>query len=145
MLAMTRESGSAIMAGTYTGMMLYDAVTRDGQIIDTIQLYGPGLGTRTGIWIHNGTNAGHTTGCILVGFRQNSSTGYLSSGARQRIIDLIESAALTGIANQIVDVLVGFEELPSLADYPEITVTVSWSRQALLQYALYAALRMYVA
>jgi RHS repeat-associated protein len=126
-LAMTAESGSAIMAGIYIGTLLYDQTARNGAIIDTIGLSGANLGNRTNIWIHNGTIVGHTTGCILVGFNQNPVTGGLSQGARQEILDLIEAAAELDMPAPVLDVLVGFASLLSGADFPEITVTVSWN------------------
>jgi len=130
--AMTAGSGSAIMAGEYSGLILRSVRARNGRIIDTISLYGDNLGTRTNIWIHDGIYPSHTSGCILVGFSQDRQSGYLDSGARQAIIDLIDAATATAMENQIFEVLLGFEELPSIADFPEIIVRVSWDSNFLI-------------
>ena len=116
-------------------MLLRNVRTRSGRVIDTIALYGDNLGSRYNIWIHDGNYPSHSSGCILVGFGQDPKTGYLSNGARQAIINLIDAATLTGMANQVFEVLLGFAELPSIADFPEITVRISWDPQFLVSLA----------
>jgi len=122
--AQTGNSGSAIMCGTYTGTLVYDRLLKNGDIIDTIELFGPNLGTRTGILIHNGNTEDDTSGCILVGFSWSRELGFLTIGARQRIVDLIEGAKAVDMDFDIFEVLLGFELLPSMADFPEITVEI---------------------
>jgi len=125
-LARTADSGSAIEAGTYSGEIVRGAVFGNNPPVDAILLSNDELlGTRSGIYIHNGTTIDDSTGCILVGFSQDPTSGDLSNPARQAMIDAM-SAAEIGVPSPVVNVMVGFASLLSIADFPEITVNISW-------------------
>ena len=120
--ARTRDSESAIQAGTYEGVLERGA-NIGGYIVDAIRLVNNNLlGNRTGIYIHSGTI---TRGCILVDYMITSGQPDTARQDMINTIDLAESALDT--CSSVLQVYEGFAGLFSINDFPEITVTVQWT------------------
>lgn len=117
--AKTEWSGSAIQPGTYRGVLVRDAEI-SGHIVDAIRLEDKFLlGERTGIYIHCGKKS---DGCILVDYIYQSGRPH---NARQDMINYIDLASnALNTCSAVLQVLGGFAGLLSMADFPEITVTI---------------------